>query len=99
MTPTRQGSFRLFQIMGVEIFLHWSWFVVALIEINQRQNSYSTVTWNALEYITLFGIVLLPEMAHALAGHRVGGQATQTALWPPGGVASPKPPPRPGAAL
>src|ERR1043166_8152826 len=99
MTPTRQGSFRLFQIAGVEIFLHWSWFVVALIEINQRQNSYSTVTWNALEYITLFGIVLLHEMGHALACRQVGGQANQIVLWPLGGVAYVMPPPRPGATL
>jgi len=31
---TRSGSFRLFRLVGIEVFLHWSWFVVAVFEIN-----------------------------------------------------------------
>jgi Zn-dependent protease len=55
--------------------------------------------WNALEYVTLFGIVLLHEMGHALACRQVGGQANLIVLWPLGGVAYVSPPPRPGATL
>jgi len=99
MTPTRQGSIRLFRIAGVDVFLHWSWFVLALIEINQRQGSYSSITWNALEYLSLFGIVLCHELGHALACRQVGGQANQIVLWPLGGVAYVRPPARPGATL
>lgn len=26
----QSGSFRLFRLVGIEVFLHWSWFVVAI---------------------------------------------------------------------
>src|ERR1051326_945277 len=99
MTPTRQGSFRLFRFAGVEVFLHWSWFLVAVYEINSRTREYSSVAWNVLEYVALFVIVLLHEFGHALACRQVGGQANQIVLWPLGGVAYVSPPERPGATL
>ena len=55
--------------------------------------------WPVLEYLALFGIVLLHEFGHALACRQVGGQANQIVLWPLGGVAYVAPPPRPGATL
>ena len=55
--------------------------------------------WNILEYLALFGIVLLHEFGHALACRQVGGQANRIMLWPLGGVAFVQPPPRPGATL
>src|SRR6266487_54454 len=99
MTPTRQGSFHLFHFAGVDVFLHWSWFLVALVEINYRRGQYSSVFWNVLEYLALFLIVLLHEFGHSLACRSVGGQANQIVLWPLGGVAYVSPPPRPGAML
>lgn len=99
MTPTRQGSFHLFRFAGVDVFLHWSWFLVALYEINYRRTLYSSVLWNGLEYLALFLIVLLHEFGHSLACRQVGGQANQIVLWPLGGVAYVSPPPRPGAML
>ena len=99
MTPTRQGSFHLFRFAGVDVFLHWSWFLVALYEINYRRALYSSLLWNVLEYVALFVIVLLHEFGHSLACRSVGGQANQIVLWPLGGVAYVSPPPRPGAML
>src|SRR5215470_16428682 len=99
MLPTQQGSIRLFRLSGIQVFLHWSWFAVALIEINTRQNEYSSMIWNALEYLALFAIVLVHEFGHALACRQVGGKAEQIVLWPLGGVAYVAPPPRPGATL
>lgn len=99
VTPTRQGSFRLFRFAGIDVFLHWSWFVVAALEINLRAGLYSTPFWNALEYVALFAIVTLHEFGHSLACRQVGGQANQIVLWPLGGVAYVSPPPRPGATL
>ena len=81
------------------MFLHWSWFLVAVWEINNRKGSYSSVVWNVLEYLSLFLIVLLHEFGHALACRQVGGTANQILLWPFGGVAYVDPPPRPGATL
>jgi Zn-dependent protease/predicted RNA-binding Zn-ribbon protein involved in translation (DUF1610 family) len=99
MMPTRQGSIRLFQVAGIDVFLHWSWFVVAAYEISNRGHSYSSLLWNGLEYLALFVIVTMHEFGHALACRSVGGRANQIVLWPLGGVAYVDPPPRPGAVL
>jgi len=97
--PTRQGSIRLFHAAGITVFLHWSWFLVAAYEINGRGRSYSSLTFNVLEYLALFLIVLMHEFGHSLACRQVGGTANQIVLWPLGGVAYVDPPPRPGATL
>lgn len=99
MPTGRQGSIRLFRFSGIDVFLHWSWFVVAVYEIQSRAGSYSSVGWNVLEYLVLFLIVLLHEFGHALACRQVGGVANRIVLWPLGGVAYVDPPPRPGATL
>jgi Zn-dependent protease len=99
MPSARQGSFRLFRIAGVDVFLHWSWFLVAAYEISGGTKSYSSLTFNVLEYLALFLIVLLHEFGHALACRQVGGTASRIVLWPLGGVAYVDPPPRPGAEL
>jgi tetratricopeptide (TPR) repeat protein len=57
------------------------------------------MTWNVVEYVAIFCIVLLHEFGHALACRQVGGSADQIILWPLGGVAFVNPPPRPGALL
>jgi len=97
--PTRQGSIHLFRFAGIDVFLHWSWFLVAAYEISNRKGNYSSVTWNVLEYLALFVIVMCHEYGHALACRQVGGRADQIVLWPLGGVAYVDPPPRPGATL
>jgi Zn-dependent protease len=99
MLDAGQGSIRLFRFSGVTVFLHWSWFLVALFEINSRAGHYSSVAWNVAEYLSLFLIVLLHEFGHALACRQVGGVANRIVLWPMGGVAFVNPPPRPGATL
>jgi Zn-dependent protease len=99
MPSARQGSVRLFRFAGVDLFLHWSWFLVAAFEIQNRKGRYSSLTWNVLEYLALFLIVMLHEFGHALACRQVGGTANQIVLWPLGGVAYVDPPPRPGATL
>src|SRR5215831_3019597 len=93
------NSIRLFRIRGIDVFLHWSWFIVAALEIGSRRSAYTSPGWNVLEYIALFVIVLLHEFGHALACRQVGGQANRIMLWPLGGVAFVQPPPRPGALL
>src|ERR1700736_5900417 len=99
MTSIRQGSIHLFRVAGIDLFLHWSWFLVAAFEISDRAKRYSSLTWNALEYLALFLIVMLHEFGHALACRSVGGTANRITLWPMGGVAYVDPPRRPGATL
>jgi len=81
------------------VFLHWSWFLIALFEIKSRAGSYTSISWNILEYVALFAIVLVHEFGHALACRQVGGVADHIVLWPLGGVAFVNPPARPGATL
>jgi Zn-dependent protease len=96
--PTSQGAIRLFRLAGIDVFLHWSWFVVALYEL-QRANAYHSPIWNVAEYLALFVIVTLHEFGHSLACRQVGGTADRIVLWPLGGVAYVDPPQRPGATL
>ena len=96
---TQQGSFRLFRFAGVDVYLHWLWFLIAVYEFQGRSNAYSSPIWNVIEYLGLFLIVLLHEYGHALACKQVGGKADRIMLWPLGGVAYVEPPPRPGANL
>lgn len=99
MPSGRRGSIHLFKFAGVDVFLHWSWFLFALIEVKMRVGTYSSLGWNVAEYLALFFIVLLHEYGHALACRQTGGIANRIVLWPLGGVAYVEPPPRPGAVL
>ncbi len=99
MGSLNAGCIRLFNVAGITVLLHWSWFLVALLEIQLRRDKYGSLAWNAAEYLALFGIVLMHEFGHALACRQVGGKAERIVLWPLGGVAYVNPPPRPGALL
>ncbi|HEU5081484.1 MAG TPA: M50 family metallopeptidase [Opitutaceae bacterium] len=99
MLPSTANSLKLFRLFGIQVYLHWSWFLVAAYEISTRRYSYSSLGWNALEYIGLFVIVLMHEFGHALATQQVGGKAHRIVLWPFGGVAVGSAPPRAGAQL
>jgi Zn-dependent protease len=93
------GSFRLFRVAGIDVFLHWSWLVVAYFELQLSPQRYGAPVWGVVEYLSVFGIVLLHEFGHVLACRQVGGRANRIVLWPLGGVALVNPPPRPGAFL
>ena len=99
MANFRKQSIHLFRLAGIDVSLHWSWFLVALYEISARSGSYSSPIWNVLEYLALFAIVTMHEFGHALACRQTGGKADHIMLWPLGGVAYVNPPPRPGATL
>jgi Zn-dependent protease/DNA-directed RNA polymerase subunit RPC12/RpoP len=99
MTQPQAGSFTLFRVAGITVYVHWSWFLMAYVQFQLQANSYSSPAWVVVEYLALFGIVLLHEFGHALACRQVGGSAEQIVLWPLGGIAYVDPPPRPGAWL
>jgi Zn-dependent protease len=94
-----KNGFRLFQVFGITVFLHWSWFLVAAYDLMQRRGNYTSPLWNVAELIALFAIVTMHEFGHALACRSVGGRADRIVLWPLGGVAYVSPPLRPGAML
>jgi len=93
------GAFRLFQFRGIQVYLHFSWLLVAIYEINLWKTRYGSLAWAAWEYIGLFAIVLLHEFGHAFACRSTGGRADRIVLWPLGGLAFVDPPMRPGAVL
>jgi Zn-dependent protease len=95
----RGGALRLFSFAGIQVYLHFTWFIVAALAITQFAGRYSSPIWGVLEYVSLFVIVLLHEFGHALACRQTGGIADQIILWPLGGIAFVNPPPRPGAYL
>src|SRR5581483_2493084 len=76
------NGIHLFRLFGIDVFLHWSWILVAVIEFEWRQNSYNNQLWNIAEYLTLFAIVLMHEFGHSLACRSVGGVANRIMLWP-----------------
>src|SRR5215211_1894813 len=93
------GSIPLFRFAGIQVFLHFSWFIVAAYEISIMRGRYHSPIFAVYEYLALFLLVLLHEFGHALACRQVGGRAEQIVLWPLGGIAFVSPPPRPGAML
>src|SRR3954453_3134663 len=95
----RSGAIRLFRFAGIEVYLHFSWFLVAAIYISGYIRRYESPIWGILEYLSIFVIVLLHEFGHALACRQVGGVADRIVLWPLGGIAFVNPPPRAGAYL
>src|SRR2546426_1031775 len=94
-----QGAIRLFRFSGIQVYLHFSWFIIAAYQFTQRAGTYGSPIWSACEYLALFAIVLLHEFGHALACRQTGGTADRIVLWPLGGIAFVNPPRRPGAML
>src|SRR5690348_331566 len=98
--PTRRGSIRIFRLFGIDVYLHWSWFLIVFVRMKfLTYGNYESTVWYFIECLSLFAIVLMHEFGHALACRQVGGQANQIVLWPLGGVAYVAPPQRPGAML
>jgi Zn-dependent protease len=97
--PSQGGSIRLFKAAGIEVFLHWSWFLIAVYEVQIWRSLFSSPFWAALLYLGLFVLVTMHEFGHALACRQVGGRADRIVLWPLGGIAFVSPPPRAGAML
>ena len=93
------SSIRLFRFAGIQVYLHFSWFLIAAYQLSSRNVGYHSRVFAVFEYLGLFCIVLLHEFGHAFACRSVGGLANTILLWPFGGIAFVRPPPRPGAEL
>jgi Zn-dependent protease len=94
-----KGALPLFRVAGIQVHLHFTWFIVAALEFVRFAHRYHNPIWGLFEYLALFVIVLLHEFGHAFACRQTGGQADHIVLWPLGGIAFVKTPPRPGAYL
>lgn len=109
MSLFRSGSLWLFRLVGIDVYVHWSWLLAAMFLVPYRAQMaeegnpvlplYESGKWYLLQYLALFGIVLLHEFGHVFACRKVGGQADTIVLWPLGGIAFARPPQRPAALL
>jgi Zn-dependent protease len=97
--PTNKGSFKIFTLFGITVYVHWMWILVAVFSFQYRTHAYSSLLWNTAEYLSLFLIVLIHEFGHQLACRSVGGKTHDIILWFLGGVAYVSPPQRPAAQL
>lgn len=105
----RSGSLWLFRLVGIDVYVHWSWLLMAIFQVQYRAGAaeegswffplYESSKWYLIQYLALFGIVLLHEFGHAVACRQVGGLADTIVLWPLGGIAFVRPPQRAGALL
>jgi Zn-dependent protease len=93
------GAFPIFRVAGIQVYLHFSWLLVAWFEIGWAARRYQSPAYGVFEYLALFLMVLLHEFGHAFACRSTGGKAERIVLWPLGGLALTDPPPRPAAVL
>src|SRR4051794_4580954 len=57
------GSIRLFRVAGIDVLLHWSWFVFAFLRLQSSGSDdsfgfahYESQVWYLVEYLALFGV-------------------------------------------
>lgn len=93
------GSLRLIRAFGIDVFVHWSWFAVALLILFLGQQQFSSVLWSLLVCVSLFALVLVHEYGHAFACRLVGGRVELILLSLIGGAAFMQTPQKPGAIL
>src|SRR5205823_8603896 len=78
-----KGALPIFRLAGIRVYLHFTWFIVAALEVTRFAHRYHNPIWAALEYCALFGVVLLHEFGHALAcrNWRRGRHDRAVAAW------------------
>jgi len=83
-------SFRIGRVAGIDVFVHFT-FVILLAWIGfayyRANNSVAEAVSGLVFICTLFGIVVLHELGHALAARRFGIATRDITLLPIGGVA------------
>jgi len=48
-----RGAFPLFRVAGIQVYLHFTWFIIAALEVARFGQRYHAPIWGALEYIAL----------------------------------------------
>ncbi len=83
-------SWRVGKVAGIDVFVHFTFFILlAYIGISYyaRERNLNDAFYGIGFILTLFGIVVLHELGHALAARRYGIQTRDITLLPIGGVA------------
>lgn len=85
-----KGSFKLGNIAGIGIFIHWTFSILIafIIFSNYRQGQNAIqILWSVLFVISIFVTVFLHELGHALAAKRYNINTKDITLLPIGGLA------------
>jgi Zn-dependent protease/predicted transcriptional regulator len=95
-----KGQIKLGRILGVEIALHYSWFIIAALLTMSLARHLTTVNaewataliWTAavITAVAFFGAILLHELSHAAAARAQGIPVSSITLFALGGVAQMK---------
>src|ERR1039457_6676322 len=64
MPTGNRGAIHLFRLAGVDLYLHWSWFLVAFYEI-QRGGRYTSLVWS-IAAGPLVNVALMPVLYGAV---------------------------------
>ncbi|MBN8852032.1 MAG: hypothetical protein BGO55_26370 [Sphingobacteriales bacterium 50-39] len=86
-----KGSFRLGQFSGINVFIHWTflllagWLLLAFLKYGAEP---AQLAWTVLFILAVCVCVLLHEAGHAIVASRFGIRARNIVLLPIGGIAS-----------
>ncbi len=83
------GSWKLGRAFGIDIFVHWTFFLLlGYVTLQARGNELGPTPLHvALLIVLIFGCVVLHELGHALMARRFGVATRDITLYPIGGVA------------
>lgn len=85
-----RGSFKLFNWLGIPVFLHWTFgliFIYILYHSQSEGLGTAETIWLTGLFMALFLCVLLHEFGHAIAARKYGVKTRDIVLMPIGGVA------------
>jgi Zn-dependent protease/predicted transcriptional regulator len=85
-----KGSLKIARIAGIDVFLHWTFalLLVYILFVNYRAGSTgSELLWSIAFILTIFFIIVLHELGHALTARRFNIKTKGITLLPIGGVA------------
>src|SRR5438093_10274480 len=98
------GSIRVAWLLGIDVRIHFSWFLIFFIVVLSLADSFASenVTWSdtksfviaVIAAVLFFLSVLGHELAHAVVARRFRLSVTSRTLFAPGGVAHPSRAPR-----
>ncbi|MCA6437157.1 MAG: site-2 protease family protein [Bacteroidetes bacterium] len=85
-----KGSFKLGNIAGIGIFIHWSFSLIIayIIYSNYRAgHNVEQITWSVIFILSIFMTVFLHELGHALAAKKYNIKTKDITILPIGGLA------------
>lgn len=85
-----KGSFKLGNISGIGLFIHWTFslLILFIVYVNYKSGQNLTqILWSILFILCIFSTVLIHELGHALTAKKFGIKTKDITLLPIGGLA------------